>query len=106
IALEFGATRRNLADRFKNRHQAASTIKPVNKALGWKKLWYTGLGYLRGQIARLHTLASQIVYNFDECDFRPSEGKSRRVISSRPSDLTGSSRDENITLIEYITAAR
>ncbi|GFF55804.1 transposase [Aspergillus udagawae] len=48
---------------------------------------------------------ARLVYNFDECGFRPGEGRSRKVISSKSApDLAESERGENITAIECISA--
>ncbi|XP_077660626.1 transposase [Aspergillus fumigatus Af293] len=48
----------------------------------------------------------RLVYNFDECGFRPGEGKARNVIGLKGSclDLAESEKGENITTIECIAA--
>lgn len=49
--------------------------------------------------------SARLVYNFDECGFRPGEGKSRNVIGSKSCpDLGESERGETITAVECIAA--
>src|ERR1700709_1077666 len=61
--------------------------------------WYDLLkNLLKGMPARL-------VYNFDECGFRPGEGRSRRVVGrKRCADIAETERGENITALECIAA--
>jgi hypothetical protein len=64
--------------------------------------WYN----LLANVVKKDTPA-RLVYNFDECGFRPGEGRSRKVISSKGAsipDLPESERGENITAIECISA--
>jgi hypothetical protein len=61
--------------------------------------WYDLLANL------LEDIPARLVYNFDECGFRPGEGKSRNVIGSKSCpDLAETERGENITAIECIAA--
>jgi hypothetical protein len=50
----------------------------------------------------------RLVYNFDECGFRPGEGKNQRVVGRKNRrsgpDLAESERGENITALECIAA--
>jgi hypothetical protein len=49
----------------------------------------------------------RLVYNFDECGFRPGEGKSRNVINRKGrscADVAETERGENITALECIAA--
>jgi transposase-like protein len=66
------------------------------------------LGSWYNQLANvIKDTPARLVYNFDECGFQPSEGKSRNVISSKGSkvpDLAESERGENITAIKCIAA--
>jgi hypothetical protein len=52
----------------------------------------------------LKDIPSRLVYNFDECGFCPGQGKSRKVIGQKGSQLAEASRGENITMIECIAA--
>jgi hypothetical protein len=63
--------------------------------------WYNQLA----NVVKKDTPA-RLVYNFDEWGFRPGEGRSRKVISSKGAipDLPESERGENITAIECISA--
>ena len=65
--------------------------------------WYNLLANL------LKDMPARLVYNFDECGFRPGDGKSRKVIGSKSKskscpDLAETERSENITAIECIAA--
>jgi hypothetical protein len=51
----------------------------------------------------------RLVYNFDECGFRPGEGKNQRVVGRKGTkrsgpDLAETERGENITALECIAA--
>jgi transposase-like protein len=63
--------------------------------------WYNQLA----NVVKKDTPA-RLVYNFDECGFRPGEGRSRKVIGSKGAipNLPESERGENITAIECISA--
>jgi hypothetical protein len=65
--------------------------------------WYN----LLANVVKRDTPA-RLVYNFDECGFRPGEGRSRKVISLKGKasipDLPESERGENVTAIECISA--
>ena len=57
----------------------------------------------------LKGVPQRLVYNFDECGFRPGEGKSQRVVGRKGTkrsgpDLAETERGENITALEYIAA--
>jgi hypothetical protein len=66
---------------------------------GFLAHWYDLLANL------LEGIPARLVYNFDECGFRPGEGKSRKVIGSKScADLAETERGENITTIECIAA--
>jgi hypothetical protein len=66
---------------------------------GFLAHWYDQLEIL------LRDIPARLVYNFDECGFRPGEGQSRNVIASKScADLAESERGENITAIECIAA--
>ena len=65
--------------------------------------WYDLLANL------LKDIPARLVYNFDECGFRPGEGQSRKVIGSKSKlkscpDLAETERGENITAVKYIAA--
>ena len=62
--------------------------------------WYNLLANL------LKDIPPRLIYNFDECGFRPGEGKNQRVVgrkSKRP-DIAETERGENITAVECIAA--
>jgi hypothetical protein len=65
--------------------------------------WYS----LLANVVKKDTPA-RLVYNFDECGFRPGKGRSRKVISLKGKasipDLPESERGENVTAIECISA--
>src|SRR5690348_5328227 len=63
------------------------------------------LAYWYNQLANVvKDTPARLVYNFDECGFRPGEGRSRKVISLKSApDLAESKRGENITAIKYIS---
>jgi hypothetical protein len=62
--------------------------------------WYNQLA----NVVKKDTPA-RLVYNFDECGFRPGEGRPRKVIGSRSvPNLAESERGENITAIECVAA--
>ena len=70
---------------------------------GFLTHWYDQLEIL------LRGIPACLVYNFDECGFRPGEGKSRKVIGSKSkskscSDLAETEGGENITAVECIAA--
>ena len=66
---------------------------------GFLAHWYDQLEIL------LQDIPPRLVYNLDECGFRPGEGKSRKVIGSKPCpDLAETERGENITAVECIAA--
>jgi hypothetical protein len=68
---------------------------------GFLAHWYDLLANL------LKDIPARLVYNFDECGFRPGEGKSRKVIGSKSKscpDLAETERGENITSVECIAA--
>ena len=66
---------------------------------GFLAHWYNQLEIL------LRDIPARLVYNFDECGFRPGEGQSRNVIASKSCvDLAESERGETITAIECIAA--
>jgi hypothetical protein len=57
----------------------------------------------------LEGVPARLVYNFDECGFRPGEGKNQRVIGRKGTkrscpDLAETERGENITALECIAA--
>ena len=65
--------------------------------------WYNLLANL------LKDIPARLVYNFDECGFRPGEGKSHKVIGSKSKstscpNLAETERGENITAVECIGA--
>ena len=65
--------------------------------------WYDLLANL------LNGIPARLVYNFDECGFRPGEGKSHKVIGSKSKSkscpsLAETERGENITAVECIGA--
>ena len=66
---------------------------------GFLAHWYNQLEIL------LQDIPARLVYNFDECGFRPGEGQSRNVIALKScADLAESEQGENITAIECIAA--
>jgi hypothetical protein len=75
-----------------------------------KRLEAEDVGYLQhwyNQLANvLKGLPSHLIYNFDECGFRPGQGKARKVIGTkgRCPDLAEFDHAENITAIECIAA--
>ena len=67
--------------------------------------WYDQLKNL------LQGVPCRLVYNFDECGFRPGEGKNQRVVgrkgTKRPGpDLAETKRGENITALKCIATDR
>jgi hypothetical protein len=56
----------------------------------------------------LDGVPARLVYNFDECGFRPGEGKNQRVVGRKNRrsgpDLAETERGENITALECIAA--
>lgn len=71
--------------------------------IGLLAYWYNQLkNLLKGVPARL-------VYNFDECGFRPGEGKNQNIVGRKDSkrscpDLAETERGENITALECVAA--
>ncbi|KAJ5885017.1 transposase [Penicillium taxi] len=53
----------------------------------------------------LRSVPSRLIYNFDECGFRPVEGRNQKAVSrGNVPDLAETERGENITAVECIAA--